>query len=47
MCATSQKAGAAHGIRDQQRMIVMAQQALSFMLGTVAPLAVVGWLFLH
>jgi hypothetical protein len=47
MCATSQKAGTAHGIRDQQRMIVMAQQALSFMLGTVAPLAVVGWLFLH
>ena len=43
VCAFSQKVTLRHEIKDHLRSMVMAYSALSFMLGTVFPLATVLW----
>jgi hypothetical protein len=48
VCASSPKLVQVRGIKDHHRMVVMTHSALSFLLGTFAPLAIVTWLlFLH
>jgi hypothetical protein len=46
-CVLSQKGRAKVCEKGSSRLMIMAQNALSFVLGTVAPLAIVIWVILQ